>query len=101
TAGPGRVRAGLADHDSQLHLPVDLAADRRIDRDVVVRTGDACDRLGEDGRRLDIATNRGFLSVLLVVAAHGHYVSARRVDRRKEDDVFERDTALRAGGGFA
>src|SRR4030081_1259100 len=40
---PADVGAALADDHSQLNLPVDLLADRRVDRDVVIRTGDAGD----------------------------------------------------------
>src|SRR5256712_5550672 len=86
----GNIRTTLADHEAQLHLPIDVVADRRIDRDVVIRPGDAGYRLGEDGRRLDVAVRGGFLGMLLIVAAHRDDVSGRGIDWRQQFQTIGR-----------
>ena len=97
----GDVYAGLADDHAKLDLPIDLLADRRIDRNVSVWSGDRGDRFGEYGRRFwSLAFGRSLGGVLGVVAADGDDVTPRRVQRREHPEVRQCADNRSAGGSL-
>src|SRR5438105_1455727 len=85
------VRPLSSDHHSELDFPVDLLADPGVDPDVVERAGHRSLGLGEDRGRLDLFAPgaRALGGVLLVVAADGQHVTARRVERRQEGELLQ------------
>src|SRR5439155_21990799 len=92
--------AAAAEHYPRLRLPIDLVADRGVDRDVVVGTGQRGLGFGEDGGRLDVFSPgpRALGRVLLVVAADGEHIAARRVERRQEGEVGQAAAERGASG---
>jgi len=96
------IRASATDDDAQLGFPVDHVADRRIDHDVIERTGHRRLRLGEDRRRLDLLTPglRAFSRMLLKVSTDGQHVSPWRIERREHCKILEFPHPHGAAGAF-